>query len=243
MATLKKKARKRLLGSAIQAPTKATKKRPTTKRPTTKRPATKRPATKRPSLGRATGAAFRDRIEQVIADIAERVARIDTEYYEIGQAMLALDKPEVWRDTYHLKSFRAFIQDHVMPYTTARRMLVVASTYTKAIAKQIGLSRGFELVRYAEATKRNARQLWARNAPLGKAKIPVRQLSAAKIAALTQGAELQKRKKPRPKPSPAMERSKRAYKTSFDYDTEVHIDVENEEVLVKIALADFLAHY
>ena len=242
MAARKKKTRlggvriPRVAPTKGQSPTKTPTKHATKK--TSRRPATKRAAP--PTL--------REQVDEVLETIAARMERVDTEYHEIGRALLTLDRPDVWRDTYGLRSFAAFIEKKLMPYSTARRLLVVAKKYSKAIAAQIGLERGYQLHRLTEndpQIRRSAQQLWTANIPLGPKgkKKKVRTMSAAEIASLVQQAILQAGRSRSPSPTPAMKKSARAYKKARPYDTRLRFDMKNQDVVIRISIEDFLEHY
>lgn len=215
-----------------------------TKTPTKK--AAKKATKKRaPTTKRRVATTLRDRVDQQLAEIAARLENVDTEYWEIGQALVALDTPEVWT-AYGLRSYRAFLDEHVMPFSTARRLITVAKRYTKAIAKQIGLERGWQLDRLARIDpkiKRSPQQLWQRNTKLGSKKKPVRQMTGPEIEALVRGAQLRSAKTNIRKPSVAMKQSVKNYKKKHPYETDVDIDLKRSKVHVTIDLEEFLEHY
>lgn len=244
MATRKKT----LLGGARiprvgVAPTKTPTKTPTKK--VTKK-AAKKAAKKRSTVERATTA--RERVDQTIAAITERMQRVDTEYYEIGQAILSLDQPAIWRETFGLRSFAAFIEENLMPYSTARRLLVIAREYTKTVAAQIGLERGYQLDRLVDndpSIRRSPQQLWISNAPLGPTgkRKKVRSMSATEIANLVQLALMKTGRTRQTTPSKEMKKSAQKYKKSFPYKTRLRFDLKKKDVVIRVSLEDFLEHY
>lgn len=240
MATRKKT----LLGARIPRVGLAPTKTPAKKRATKK--TSKKAAKKRTTVKRAATA--RERVDQTIAAITERMQRVDTEYYEIGQAILGLDQPDIWRDTFGERSFAAFIEEHLMPYSTARRLLVIAREYTKSVAAQIGLERGYQLDRLADNDpdiKRSPQQMWISNVPLGPTgqKKKVRTLSATEIANLVQLALMKTGRTRKSTPSKQMKQSAKKYKKSFPYKTRVRFDLKKKDVVIRVSIEDFVKHY
>ena len=211
--------------------------------PTKKTAAKKAPKKRPPTTKRRT--TLKDRVDRQLAEIAARLENVDTQYWEIGQALVALDEPEVWA-AFGERSYRAFLEEHVMPFSTARRLITVAQRYTKAIAKAIGLERGWQLDRLARLDpkiKRSPQQLWQRNAKLGSKKKPVRQMTGAEIEALVRGAQLRSAKSTIPKPTPAMKQAVKAYKSNLPYEADVDLDLKKGRVRITVDLEDFLEHY
>lgn len=231
MATKKKKSS--LIGG-VRVPLKAPRKSATKKKPR------KKTATKRAPLARAQTA--KERADRAIAEIVTRLESIDTEHWEIGRALVQLDDPAIW-GLYNETNYRRFLEEYVMPFSTARRLITVAKTYTKTIAQKIGLERGWQLERLARIdpnVKKSAEQLWVSNARLGKKRTPVRKMTAAEIAALVQGALLRSAKT-KAKPTQEMKAAVKRYKAAQPYDVDVDLDLKKGRVNVSIDLEDWLA--
>ena len=230
MATLRipKKSRNRLTTKPTQQPT---------KRPT------KRPTKKRPTLARAR--TRKQRTDALIAQIRAQLAENQTTAYQLGQALIELRDPEIWK-LYAETTFKGFIQQHVMPYSTAARLVSFAETYTKPTATQIGLERGVQLKRLAKIKQLgNPETLWKTNAVL--AKNPTRRtrdVSAAELQRMTQAALLQAAKKPRPKASPAerqaLKAMKRDWAEAFDLEADIDLDLKNRKLRIEIDLDQLL---
>lgn len=212
----------------------------TIKKTATKKAPAKKRATKKTTLARAQTP--KQRTDSVIASIKTRLEGIDTEYWEIGQALVQLDDPEIWT-LYNEPTYRRFLEEYVMSFSTARRLITIAKTYTKVIAEQVGLERGWQLERLARLDaniKKSAQQLWTSNARLGKKRTPVRRMTAAEIAALVQGALLRSAKT-KTKPSKAMKAAAKRYKAAQPYEVEVAFDLKKSQVRVTIDLEEWLA--
>ena len=171
---------------SLLSPTKKPKKKAAKK-------ATKKAATKR----RATVARIptaRERADAAIASIREAKAQCDGEYFEIGKALLALAKPSIWRDLYAASSLREFLDDYVMPHSSADRLMTIARSYSKPLALKIGLERSFQLARLAEADDDldPPAKLWRTNVTLQNGK-RVQRTTAAELQRLVSAALLKKR--------------------------------------------------
>lgn len=184
MATFRSRLRNPVKKATKKATKKAAKK--ATKKATTKR-TTKKATTKRATTPK-------ERADAAIAAIREAKANTDAEYYAVGKALLKLRTPAIWKTLYAAASFREFLDDYVMPHTTADRLMMIAQSYTKALALQIGLERSFQLARLAEAdpkVKVSPTQLWRQN-PKRNGK-RVQAMSAADMQRLVALINLQKR--------------------------------------------------
>lgn len=235
-----------LLRPGLRVPTK-TRVTKTTKKKTTKK-ATKKAAKKtaKKSARKRTSAptTLKERVEQTIATIHEQLRLSNARYWDVGKALLSLRKPEIWQ-LYAETTYRGFLEEHVMPYSTARRMLTVAETYPKEMAEEIGHERGYQLARLARADvriKKNARQLWATNAKLSGKR--VRSMSAAEIERLVRGALLRSGKTKRPEPTEEEAEAYSALQAKFaarlELEAEFDLDLKNRTVRIELSLDDLL---
>ena len=167
---------------------------PTTKKPRKKPVAKKKKPTKSmPGVSSARPSGAKARVDAAIASIRDAMADVDAQYYAIGKALIALRKPEIWK-LYAAETFREFLDDNVMPHSTAERMITIAESYPKTLALTIGLERSFQLARLARIDpdiKASPAQLWKQNPTLGDKR--VRQQSAADLERLARAAVLKKR--------------------------------------------------
>lgn len=229
--TTKKATKKK---TAKKAAKKATKK--------TAANSTKKTAKKRMSVKAAS--TLKDRVEQTISMIHEQIRLTNANYWDVGKALLSLRKQEIWQ-LYAETTYRGFLEEHVMPYSTARRMLIVAESYPKTIAEEIGCERGYQLARLARADpkiKKSAEQLWKTNAKLGGRR--VRDMSAAEVERLVRGALLRSGKTKRPDPTPKEASAYAALQAKFaarlELEADFDLDLKKRIVRIELSLDDLL---
>lgn len=186
---------------------------PTKKPPKT--PSTTRKPTKNTPKKPTTA---KERADAAIAAIRAAKADNDASYYALGKALLKLRKPAIWK-LYAAATFREFLDDNVMPHSTAQRMITIAEKYPKTLALKIGLERSFQLARLAridpEITEPPA-QLWRQNAELGGK--PVRTMSAAELERLVSAAVVKKRLAEGRKTTPRASQSDKSAIAQFESD-------------------------
>lgn len=198
---------------------------------------------KRPTLARAQ--TTKQRTDTIIKQIQAQLAETQTTAYELGQALIQLRKPEIWQ-LYAETTFKGFIQQQVMPYSTAARLIAFAETYTKPTATKIGLERGVQLKRLAKIKQLgNPETLWKTNAVLAKNPTRrARETSAAELQRLTQAALLQKAKKQRPKPTTAerqaLKEMKQDWAEAFDLEADFDLDLKTRKLRIEIDLDELL---
>lgn len=234
MATLRisKKARK------ASSPRRATKKAAAKKATKKARTATKR----RPTLAAASSP--KERVDSIIATIREQVGETHLSAHRIGQMLVELRKPEIW-ELYAETSFKDFLNQHVLPHSTALRFIKFAQSYSETIAGEIGLERGIQLARLAkEKQLGNPQTLWTRNAVLQQTpRKRAKQLSAADIERLTKAAILQKAKANLPEPTDeeaAVNRLKKRFTKALGLDADFGVDVKKRKVRIELDLDDLL---
>lgn len=225
-----------------KAALKATTKLPTKKtRVTKKRPAKK---IRRPTLSNAQTP--KARTDALIEQIRNKLTEMHATAYDIGKALISLRKPEIWK-LYGETSFKGFIQEQIMPYSTAARLVTFAETYTKKTALQIGLERGVQLTRLARIKELGAPEtLWKKNAIVAKKpRRRVKQTSAAELERLVRAALLQKAKKTA---TEATEAEREAVDTleewwieASDFEADFELDLKRRKVLIELDLDELLA--
>ena len=213
----------------------------------TKKASKKRASKKgRPSVARARKpTSLKQQVDATIASIHEELRTSSARYWDIGRALISLRQPEIWR-LYAETTYRGFLEEHVMPFSTARRMITVAETYSQPIAEAIGHERGYQLARLARIDrkiKKSAEQLWKTNAKLSKRR--VRDMSAADIERLVRGAVLRSNKSRRPKPAEeekqAYDRMKTAFQKAFkDLEADFDLDLRKRKIRIELNLDDLL---
>lgn len=239
MATLRISKKARKATSPRRATKKAAAKKATKKATKKARTATKR----RPTLAAASSP--KERVDSIIATIREQVGETHLSAHRIGQMLVELRKPEIW-ELYAETSFKDFLNEHVLPHSTALRFIKFAQSYSETIAGEIGLERGIQLARLAkEKQLGNPQTLWTRNAVLQQTpRKRAKQLSAADIERLTKAAMLQKAKANLPEPTDeeeaAVNRLKKRFTKALGLDADFGVDVKKRKVRIELDLDDLL---
>jgi len=237
MATLRisKKAKKA---------TKTTKKAPTKKVPTKKARVPKKRATKnRPTLSRAQTP--KERTDAIIATIRERIRDNRSSAHAIGRALISLRDPSLWV-LYGETSFKGFVNEQIMPHSSALRFISLAESYDESVALEIGVERGIQLARVARLKKLGPPQaLWERNAVLvKKPQRRVRDMSAAELDRVARGALLQKAKQRLPSASDrereVFEGIKERFGKFFELDAKWELDTKDRKIRMELDLDDAL---
>lgn len=233
--------------TAKKAAKKATKKTATKKR-VTKKHVTKKHVTKKHSPARAL--TLKERTDQTIADIRAHLGGAEATYYDVGRALVSLRDPEIWK-LYAETSFKGFLNAHVIPYTTAVRMIVVAESYSRDMALELGQERGFQLARLAKHHPKFAKQklqpaqLWARNVELGNKR--VKRMTGAEIAEHVKLAIMRAKAKKKKPPEPTDEDAQ-LYEELYEdliedwqellgHEADFELDLEREVVRIEVDLA------
>lgn len=216
-----------------------------TKTKITKEPKTTK-ATKKVRATTSRPASLKAQTERTIAEIQTHLRAAEVTYYDIGRALLSLRKPEIWQ-LYAETSFKGFLNEHVIPYSTALRMITVAESYTKPIALEIGQERGFQLARLTRHDRKYAKKkpadLWTRNAKLGKKR--VKAMTGAEIAELVKLAIM--RSKPKQKPPTASEEEQEVYEELIEsweerlgHAADFDLDLKKGVIRIEVELAELL---
>lgn len=125
-----------------------------------------------------------------------------------------------------------------MPAMTARRLMKVASTYTKKTASAMGVEKAYQLARLAEtpAVRRTAEQLWVGDAKLGGRR--VREMSAKEIEMMV----LAKKKQATPPVTDAMHTRRdhlmEYWEDRLGLEADFSIDAKRELVLIAVPFGE-----
>ena len=216
----------------------------TKKLPTKKTPTKKTAKKRRPSLA-STGTP-KQRADRVIASIHHKLDDMHSTAWDVGRALIELREPAIWK-LYQQSTFKEFLNEEVMPYTSALRFISFAESYSKKIALELGIERGVQLARLARVKKLGAPEgLWKRNAVLAKKpKRRAKELSAAELERLVRAALLQKAKKQAK--LQATTREKKAvddleawWTSASDWDADFELDLKKRKVRIELDLDELL---
>lgn len=92
------------------------------------------------------------RAEQLLADVRKRSTRMVENAHAVGKALLELSEERI----YAAKGYDSFADllkgEKLMARTTAHRLMSIADTYTLKQVRELGVSKAYALLSYAEAT-------------------------------------------------------------------------------------------
>ena len=213
----------------------------------TRKPAKKtaKRATKKRSAARVTTLA--DRTEAIIADLRERYRKAELEFYYIGKALPALNRPEIFQ-LYGVRTFAELVTKHILPYRTAARFIRVAAEYSETTVQSLGVEKAYQLARLAQLDakiKTKPELLAKRDAVLGKKRISA--MSARDIEALADAAAMRAGKSRTPKPSAAQRASVEAFREylvdHLEMPAKTKIDAKRQVVIIEVPLAEVMDEY
>lgn len=212
--------------------------------PTKRRPAKK--ATKKARTP-ARPSTLAERTEAVIDDLRERYRKAELEFYAIGKALPALNRPEVL-ELYDAKTFSELVSNHILPYRTAARFIRVAKEYTEGTAQKLGVEKAYQLARLAELDKKiksKPELLAKRDAVLGKKRIS--KMSARDIEALADAAKMNAGKGKAKKPTSDEKAAVKAFEADLaeflEMRTKTKIDAKRRVVVIEVPLDEVVEEY
>lgn len=101
---------------------------------------------------KAVSHASRDRAEALLSEIARRMQRIAEDFYDIGKALLELQKKKLFLALGYASFAEMLAARKIMSPAQANKLIKVASTLPKDKALSVGSEKAALLAAYAEAT-------------------------------------------------------------------------------------------
>lgn len=134
----------------------------------------------------------------------------------MGKALIALKNTDVVAQ-YGERSFREFVEKHVMPYTTAYRCMRVSEHFTESTATKLGIRKAQLLHRYVEVAelRTSAESLAKSDQKIGSPRKAISTLSTRDIEVLIQQTKMQEGRAQIPKPSAKTKRAVAKMRTEF----------------------------
>lgn len=188
-------------------------------------------------------ARLRASTERALTKIRTRLRKVDAEFLAVGQALNALDTPEIL-DAYQVPSFAAFLELHGIAQTTARRAMTVAREFAPETAKALGVTKAFHLFQYANASDapHSAQTLAKRNLRIGSAGTRVSDLSARQIENEVRLLKLAQGRASIPRISTRQRRLVRTFGTQFEerfgVDAKFRIDAKKKVLRIEVPLSE-----
>lgn len=120
---------------------------------------------------------LRKRVSETIATIRQMRRERPTRFYELGELLLTLRDPAIWH-LWRERTFRDFLNERVMPYSTALRTIVIVEL-PRQLAESLGHERAYQLARLARLDPdiESASELWERNPETEKRARTIRKAS------------------------------------------------------------------
>jgi hypothetical protein len=178
----------------------------------------------------------RVKLKREISVILKKVAAATRSFYEVGAQLNTWKKTQSWRALSEGGDFKSFVAAHVMPYSTAARLLSVAEMYPKSVAVKLGIEKAFQLGRYAKLTNATALSLVQRDAGLGSPPRKVSELSAKEIKGLVAGLMMSSARSAVPKVTRADKQLARVFAQRFTEELGVDLDVRVDKKRNKLCL-------
>lgn len=191
-----------------------------------------------------TAARERTRVAKVIARIRKRATKVDAEFFAMGQELLSLDRPAVL-EAFGAATFHAFLAEHVMPVSTATRLMTVAREFSEPVAKSLGIEKAFHLTQYAKAAtaRTKAEKLATRDTRIGSPPRRVSAMTADDVAAAVRTLKMASGRAAIPKVTRGDRRlSKRLvsdFEERYGVNATVRVDKKRGKVHVIADIADF----
>ena len=192
--------------------------------------------------------ALKRRVDETIAQIRQLRRTRPVPFYELGTLLISLRDPKIWH-LYAETSFRHFLTQQVMPYSTALRAIVVVEDLPEALATSLGLERAFQLTRLVRLDpdmKQSAAELWESNPELGDPPKPLQSMSSIDLAAVVEQVlvRIGQSRAPQPteKEKAAVARLTARMRERFGPDVKVQLDMKKRVVQFEMDLETWEAH-
>lgn len=191
--------------------------------------------------------ALKKRAERTIAKIREMRRQHPTPFYEMGKLLLSLREPTIWH-IWADATFRDFLNQRVMPHSTAQRMIVIVEDLPEELAASLGQERSYQLCRLAriDPDVESAVDLWEQNPELGNPPKPLQSMKARELARLVRRVTARVSKSGRPPPSEkeleAIARVEAKVRARYGPDVDFDVSVRDGVVSITLGLDEFMAH-
>lgn len=188
-----------------------------------------------PDLPPAPSRSARAKLKREVSAARKKV-RVATEaFYDVGTQLNAWKKSKSWRALGN-DNFKSFVRAHVMPYSTAARLMGIAATYPKAMATKLGIEKANQLRLYAKLVDSPAKVLAQRDAKLGNPGRRISELSAQDIEGLVAGLRMSAARSAAPKVTRDDKRVARIVGRRFEAELGVDMDVRIDKKRNKLCL-------
>jgi hypothetical protein len=108
--------------------------------------------------------------ERLVREVLVRREHVTANFYAMGLALRELSRPERYRDELGFQTFEDLVeQRYLTSKMTAAKLIAVASTFPEDQAVQLGVEKGYALIRYAsiEHDARYAVVMFEKNEKIG----------------------------------------------------------------------------
>jgi hypothetical protein len=131
-------------------------------------------------------------LRRKVSRLRKRYQQLEGSFYDFAVELRTLNKPEVLR-LFQAATFTEFIEDNIMPVSTAHRWMQVSKAYTKPVALKLGIYRAYHLLRYTKVKglRATAQELAARDAKIGSPPKRISEYSGRQLQLLVTQARLQ----------------------------------------------------
>lgn len=189
---------------------------------------------------------LRARTRRSIARIQKGIRSADKHFYAVGKELLKLDRPAVIA-AYGERTFRGFVDAHVMPSHTAQRYMSVAKAFDEDLALRLGVTKAFHLYQYASIakTRASAAALARRDAKIGTPPTKISDLRGVDIQNMVRALKLGAARAAKPKATKRETRvaqeTVRAIEELLGVDARVRVNKGRDLVRLEVKLSDLLA--
>lgn len=194
-----------------------------------------------PRLRPTPSPSARATLKQEIRTLRKKMELAARSFYEVGAQLNVWKKKQTWRAlTPESKDFKAFVVAHVMPYSTASRLMTIADAYPKSMAAKLGVEKAYQLVRYARIADTQALMLVRSDARLGTPPTPVSELSAQDVEWLVTSLRMSDARAAAPKATRDDKRVAKVFARRFTsklgVDADVSIDKKRNKLRLELDL-------
>lgn len=189
-------------------------------------------------------------MDDLIASLAARHRRIGQECYRLGKALLQLKQQPELLTMYGAPSFEVFVTEHIMPFRTAARYMLVAKYFGETTVTQHGISKCEQIVRLHRIRRKLAPSpsaLLRKNPRLGPDERPLKKMTAKELEEYVRQCKLQDAadRVPAPTRSQAQDvkRFQRELRAELGVSGRAHIDTRRGTLLLRIPLDELRARY
>lgn len=188
---------------------------------------------------------MRRQADKVLARIRKRLEKIDLEFHAVGRELAGLDRREVF-EAFGVPTFRAFLEAHVMPASSAYRYITVAREYEPDLAKELGVTKAYALAQYASTAglRDSPRVLAANDRRIGNHGRRVSELTVRELETMTRLATMQTARASIPKATRRETKAVREltaqFEDRFGLDAKTRIDKKRGVLRIEVKLSDLL---